>query len=345
MEGQPATQQRRCRIGKAVTVAGAPTPQVTARDQVGALAAGAHPRCGARCPLRLMSIMGCTGDGALAVRVVWLWLMSDDSTRFYCVKWENDKWGDVMIAFGVSLVLLSLTHDMRWWVERENDCVYGANRDFIVLERGWVLCLQDRATGQASLVLDGGKEWDHTSSNGKWLLLCDNTNQRMAVVEIPRKSTPVGATTAIKKPVVVQIGGGWNSHLPQFTDINEDCVLLDCQQVDEQNHCGLVLVDLAQTCASGKLAVLSSTVVRVGDLPPQFSRLGLYGSCLAFHTQSDAYYFVVGNGGNGYINGQDSYDEFTPSSGYITIEGATGKSHPTFQGESRYLLINTKCGM
>ncbi|KAH3761328.1 hypothetical protein Pelo_6835 [Pelomyxa schiedti] len=238
--------------------------------------------------------------------------MSDSKTaRFYCVKWETEEWGTVIITFGVSLVLLSLTHDMRWWGERENDCVYGANRDFIVLERGWLLCLQDRATGQASLLLDGGKEWDQTSSNGKWLLLCDNTNQRMAVVEIPRKSTPVGGTTAIKKPVVVQIGGGWNSHLPQFTDINEDCVLLDCQQVDDQNQnfCGIILVDLAQTCASGKLAVLSST--------------------------SDAYYFVVGNGGNG----DDSDDDFTPSSCYITIEGATGKSHPTFQGDSRYLRV------
>ncbi|KAH3761330.1 hypothetical protein Pelo_6837 [Pelomyxa schiedti] len=168
---------------------------------------------------------------------------------------------------------------------------------------GWVLCLQDRATGQISLL---DEEWDHTKSNGKWLLLCDTTNQRMAVVEIPRKNSTAGETTAIKKPVVVQIGGGWNSHVLQFTDINEDCVLIHCYRVHDITFCGIVLVDLMQTCASGKLAVLSSTVIRSG-----------------------AYYFVVGNGGNG----QDSDDDvfFTPSSGYITIEGATGKSHPTFQ--------------
>ncbi|KAH3766534.1 hypothetical protein Pelo_1605 [Pelomyxa schiedti] len=240
------------------------TPATRMRDQVGALAAGAHPRCGALFPLTKMIIMG--SDGTLVLRVLWAWLMA--RSRLHWLRWTNEQGQVVMIAFGVSSDLLSLTRDARWWVERPGELVYGAYRDYLAwMEAGGLFGLQDRATGER-VPLFVGDGFGHTS-NGKWLVsLCI---PRMVVVEIPRKSTcggggGCGVGNNGRKPTVVSVGRRWEFCKPMFLGPDENHLLLRCSDLGE-TYFELVLVDLEQSCASNKLVVLSSTTPRLDDLP------------------------------------------------------------------------------
>ncbi|KAH3731639.1 hypothetical protein Pelo_17531 [Pelomyxa schiedti] len=264
---------------------------------------------------------------------------NNTATRFYCVKWRHDQHqqqrgggGCVMITFGVSLALMSLTHEMMWWAERPGDgAVCGANGDCVygVVGRGKEIRVRDRATWRQGVLFGDTGEWDYLCSNGMWLVLCRRHNDEVAVIEVPRKSAAVGLTS--RKSVVVRCDGRWNVRVPQFTNISDDYVSLLCHDAHNFASCEIVLVDLVQTRSSGKLCVLTSAVIRVDDLPPQFSQFILSCSYFAFRTESGAFYFVVGHG-----------DDCTYSSnGYITVEGVTGKLQPTFSGEhkTRFLRV------
>ncbi|KAH3761325.1 hypothetical protein Pelo_6832 [Pelomyxa schiedti] len=283
------TMTRRRRLGVAVTATPASfhsTPDLlsTARDQVGALLAGTHRRCGAGCWL---SIVGCSAsDGSLVVRLVWSWLM--DNSRFYCAKWFNED-RDVMISFGVSSLLLTLTHEMAWWAEGDDFMLLGASVDFLVLVKRQFLCLQDRATGQRVPLFDAFNwDWDYSSTNGKWLVLCHHSE--MVVVEVPRKNRVMGvtATIKIKKPTVVQTR--WKYCGSEFVSFNENYLLLHDHDHSYKPTCSeIALVDLEKTCASGKLEVLSSAVIRKDNLPAFSTRFCLEdASYFAFRRRSDA---------------------------------------------------------
>ncbi|KAH3763867.1 hypothetical protein Pelo_4272 [Pelomyxa schiedti] len=254
----------------------------TARDQVGAMAAGTHPRCGgAGCPLlRLLATNYGSGggghghgdgDGTLVVRLVWEWLM--ENSRFYTVWWENDggqmnfEGQTVMITFGVSLVLLTLTHEMRWWVQRSYVKLLFATRDYLVLRRGYVFVLQDRVTGQRVTLLDYTPQWKYNirrGYNSKWLVMCDCDKRTMVVVEIPKKSAAAALSknpSVVVVPLDVACKGRirWNCQ-PSCKLTNEDHALL--LFMDNESFFEIAVVDLRETSSSKTLVVLSSTIPR-----------------------------------------------------------------------------------
>ncbi|KAH3761285.1 hypothetical protein Pelo_6887 [Pelomyxa schiedti] len=230
----------------------------TTREQLAALAAGTHPRCGSLSTI--MGWCGCDGDCALVVRVLWEWLM--DNARFYCVKWvaEKCKIGVMMITFGVSPDLLTLTHETRWWAERKGDVLLAANEEYVVLIRGALFCLQDRVTGQMVRLVE--RQDVSFSASWKWMVLCDPKSREMIVVEIPKKSK--SGPTTIKIPTVVPLDTGkgtWEYCFPEIVVAdNGDHVLLLFE--DPNIFFEIVVVDLVQTCSSKALAVLSSAVPR-----------------------------------------------------------------------------------
>ncbi|KAH3761156.1 hypothetical protein Pelo_7016 [Pelomyxa schiedti] len=264
------------------------TRKETARDQVAALCAGLHPRCGAACPLR--RVMGaaaataatstataipvrCVGDApALAVRLVWEWIAAN--SRFYCVIWDSDC-GDedapyvppLMVTFGVSMLLMTLTHDVRWWAQRYGMELLGSSLHYLIVEKGrGVFLLQDRQTGKRIQLVKFPDSNDYMSgtvrcaTNGRWIVWCDGHSMKMVVAEIPMRKN--GATTTVKRPTVVKIDPRWKICTPQFVGvINENHLLLCCR---DSLYCiptffELVLVDLVETFSSKRLAVLSST--------------------------------------------------------------------------------------
>ncbi|KAH3722562.1 hypothetical protein Pelo_18732 [Pelomyxa schiedti] len=341
----PSPQPRRRQVGN--VVAAAPTVMVvvtndkagsgdtaptktmrtrtTMKEQVWALATGTHPRCGARCPLWLLSpIMGGggDGDGALVVRILWGWLW--ETSRFHCVMWGNYFGEVVMITFGVQLVLLALTHDMRWWVEGCAEELIGANQDFLVLRRMEVLfLLQDRVTGQRVPLLEykKGRGCSCVATNGKWFVGCRG-QRKLVVVEIPKKSNS-GAKITIRKPTVVTFDKRWIICTLRF-GIDEDHLLLHCTA----DFFELVLVDLLQTCALNKLVVLSSSVLRLETAPPRGSGGG-FGILIG----NPAYSFRKESGTHSFVTGHCILSAFSPGvSEFVTFEeGTGGKPQPTFK--------------
>ncbi|KAH3759390.1 hypothetical protein Pelo_8798 [Pelomyxa schiedti] len=281
----------------------------TARDQVGALLAGTHPRCGARCPL-LLPLMRSTpsaatygmipavvdavgGDGILAVRVLWSWLL--ETTRFYCVEWENEKPQHLVLTFGVSAVLLTLTHGTRWWGQRRFQEILRACPGYLVVLMTAVrpqYCVQDRATGHRALLVDRNCEMP-SAANLKWTVMCDCDSRELIVAEIPRKRSTSGAMS-INRPTVVPLetctGRRWTFCFPKFGSANEDHVLLIFNA--GESFLELILVDLAQTCSAKTLYVLSSTVPRLDDLDLPDYGLLVTTSYFAVTQQSGVHSFV-----------------------------------------------------
>ncbi|KAH3763017.1 hypothetical protein Pelo_5131 [Pelomyxa schiedti] len=252
----------------------------TMRDQIAALAAGTHPRCGAAgCPLLSSNnntncgttAMAMVVDGTLVLRLLWAWLI--DNSRFYCVSWLYHSCGrespiTITITFGVSPVLLTLTHEMRWWAPRPGEECLGSSRDYLVLHKaeGDRFLLQDRATGQR-IQIARRQSFSCYSTNGKWVVVCDLKAREMVVVEIPRKNTSGAAT--FKKPTVVPLHtskGTWNYCSPNFGGANEDHMMLTFESPHRSLFFEIAVVDLVQTCSSKALAVLTSTVPRLADL-------------------------------------------------------------------------------
>ncbi|KAH3744157.1 hypothetical protein Pelo_14445 [Pelomyxa schiedti] len=233
-----AVTARHRHVGRAVVVAPPPATTTTSsmRDQVGALAMGAHPRCGGgaagSCALRRGAMSGGGGGGGygmLVVRLVWEWLWC--RSRFYCLKlFVGDK-HPVLVTFGVSTALLSLTHE-------------------------------DVVTGQRTLLLGG--EWSAFGCqvNGKWLVCRDKSLKNLAVVELPtRCAFGERFSPSAKKPTVVPL------------PLSDDCqIYLDNSCEDRMlfsftvsglnfhvRSLKLMLIDLAQTNSSKELVVLSVT--------------------------------------------------------------------------------------
>ncbi|KAH3761159.1 hypothetical protein Pelo_7019 [Pelomyxa schiedti] len=269
------------------------TRKETARDQVAALCAGLHPRCGAACPLvtRVMAT-NCgmaAADATLAVRLVWEWIR--ENSRFYCVTLEcYDEphcFPPLMVTFGVSMLLMTLTHDMRWWAERSDEILLGASLHHLVVYDGSALLLQDRETGKRIRLLKypGNDFPDNFATNGRWIVCCNTDLMRMVVAELPMRKNANGCgattTTTIKRPTVVKLDPRWKVCIPQFVGIiNENHVLLCCQDAsgyDLFTFFEFTLVDLAETCLSKRLAVLSSTVPRLSDIHPPLHLYGFVG--------------------------------------------------------------------
>ncbi|KAH3761681.1 hypothetical protein Pelo_6481 [Pelomyxa schiedti] len=264
------------------------------------------------------------GDGALAVRLVWEWLM--ESTRLNSVRLENEAGQNVVITFGVSMALLTLTHPTRWWVERRRERILCACRDYLVLlmkrKKRPLYCIQDRATGRRAQLVARDRQIP-CDANWKWMVLCDCEARELIVVEIPRKSTGT-TTTATKNPTVVVVPldtskGKWTYCSPYLggTD-NQDHVLLLFAWPGRFFE--IAWVDLVQTCASKALAVLSSTVPRFSDvvrLDPH-----LIPSC-AMNIFLGKTYFVVTqeSGAHSFVMQGPDLD------GVITIEEGTARLH------------------
>ncbi|KAH3761343.1 hypothetical protein Pelo_6850 [Pelomyxa schiedti] len=227
------------------------TKKETARDQVCALAAGTHPRCGARSPLLHLAAPCHYGTdesaGVLALRLLWAWLV--DNSRFYCMAFITSKprkylADAVMVTFEVSPTLLTLTHegdvrwwverqrenlvsptlltlthegDVRWWVERQRENLVGANRDYLVvqqIEGGSLLCLQDRATGQRTALMVNNRDEYDWETNGKWMVLCEKAPIReMVVFEIPTKGVASSSSSS-------SLRGSWANAEPTVVPLD-----------------------------------------------------------------------------------------------------------------------------
>ncbi|KAH3731303.1 hypothetical protein Pelo_17867 [Pelomyxa schiedti] len=291
------------------TTATTTTREWTAREQMAALAAGTHPRCGAACPLRatlmvmVTAVMGsssaaaaailmtgCGGDGVvvaydttLVLRVLWAWLMRN--ARFFCVMWGNNfAERGVVMTFGVSPLLLTLTHEMKWRVEkrtRPSSRILGANEHFLVVQTTRIFYIQDLETGQKTLVFDTkkprGRPFWNACTKGKWLVTCDVHSQRggwkLFIIELPKKNRVTSAAASsgspiavtIKKPTVVSLNSIRRRNagcvVPQFLSYSENCMLLKLYERGQQlSFLQFVLIDLVQTISTGKLIVLSSTI-------------------------------------------------------------------------------------
>ncbi|KAH3767699.1 hypothetical protein Pelo_468 [Pelomyxa schiedti] len=305
-------------------VAIAPGSSGSARDQVFALAMGTHRRCGARCPLLLsppstiMGAGGAGGDGGLlAVRLLWGWLM--ESSRFHCVLLDTADLDErVLVTFSVSAALLTLTHGMKWWVDGGGTRALGANVDYLVLEmqHDHAFCVQDRATGERTPLFQGYSGTPLT--NGKWLVLCCCHSQELVVVEIPmrRNTSGSGGSTTVRRPTVVPLDKRGTIFHHLFVSYNQDQLLvLSCDRHQDSKFFELALVDLVQTCASNKLAVLSSTVPRPSHVPPD---------CVRFDNFGRAYCVCKQEGGS------HSFVLYYHAMECMTIEEGTGMMRCTF---------------
>ncbi|KAH3756412.1 hypothetical protein Pelo_11754 [Pelomyxa schiedti] len=244
---------------------------VTAKCQAMGLAAGTHPRCGARCPLLQLSreYYG-IGGGTLVLRLLWDWLMN--RVRFFCVTLDGSR-GTTVITFGVSLVLLTVTHDMKWWVDVLHIppirplSVLGASHSYLVCMRlktfgrrlKWIPVLQDIVTGAKISLWASNMElprWPRF--NGKWN---------------PVTSTAPPSHNRIVVSLDVIKGRRWKQCRPQFGSHCEDCVLLLFSDDPLKTNL-LVLVDLAQTFSSSELVVVSSTVPQTVQTGPLIRFVG-----------------------------------------------------------------------
>ncbi|KAH3743837.1 sel1 repeat family protein [Pelomyxa schiedti] len=266
------------------------------------------------------------GDlGVLVVRLVWEWLI--ENSRFYCVKWDNNERGQrVVITFGVSLVLLTLTHQMRWWVQRRGEYLVHATQDHLFLQKGPLFILQYRVTGQRALLLN---TWEPTwcgtnprwapkpltyATNSKWLAVCDCNDRVLVLFEAPE--------TMIKKSTVVSLNSAckgirrWKDCMPDVRLRNEDhCVLLF---TDHERFCEIAIVDLRETFSSKTLIVVSSTVPRLADL--NLSDYACFSLC---------WYAVLTRvgGGNVLVTRRSS----KTSNLIIMVDEGTGKLHQIHQ--------------
>ncbi|KAH3744301.1 hypothetical protein Pelo_14307 [Pelomyxa schiedti] len=205
---------------------------------------------------------------------------------------------------------------MRWWAGGKREALLGANQDYLVRERRprgpkpTALILEDRATGHKVRL---GRFKDGVT-NGKWLVACEETSTNMVVFKLPRKNQMAAtSSTTIKNPTVVPVdtvGYKTDFWIPEFRSIHEDYVVLCCY---EKSRChenpttyGFLLVNLASTCASKKLVVLSSNVFRLKDWPPNLDDFQPLVSL-----QAPTFYAID----------------------FITVEQGSGnKFQPTFQG-------------
>ncbi|KAH3705956.1 hypothetical protein Pelo_19496 [Pelomyxa schiedti] len=166
----------------------------------------------------------------LVLRVLWWWLR--DHSRFYCVSWQNMRGNSVVVTFGVSSVLLTLTHEMRWWagVRLRDEAVLCAN-NYLVKSKVYLLFLQDRVSGQRFSLFDlcTVSEWVYCV-NCKWLVVCDRESKVMLIVKIPKKN-PATGTTTIQAPTTVAVPPLGSLTFDclrqsQFPGYNEDHLLL-----------------------------------------------------------------------------------------------------------------------
>ncbi|KAH3763067.1 hypothetical protein Pelo_5078 [Pelomyxa schiedti] len=127
-----------------------------------------------------------------------------------------------MITFGVSPVLMTLTQDMRWWVQRRRYTLLGANQ-----------------------------RWSQSGSNGKWLVHCEASSKEIVFAALPNGPGSVHETA---------VPSAYNVSELCFVENCKDQVLLCCCDSFYHYTAGqLVLVDLEQTRQLKKLAVLSVT--------------------------------------------------------------------------------------
>ncbi|KAH3756560.1 xeroderma pigmentosum group C-complementing protein [Pelomyxa schiedti] len=234
---------------------------------------------------------------------------------------------NVVMTFGVSSALLTLTHDLRWWVERPGDLLMGANRDYLVVKRASLVQLQDRATGQRIPLLHCAAG-STQAANWKWLVVLNKYQHEVVVVEIPKKSSTTA--TIIKEPTTFKIDTTWVCFDPEVVGTNGDLLLIRWGNY-ALSVFGILLVDLVQTCASTKLAVLSSVAQRWTDLPPGFSLIGMSGfTCHAFTNERGSHSFIWKPPRCGY---------YESSGDVITIDGLTGKWQPTLPGRPLVSLL------
>ncbi|KAH3761158.1 hypothetical protein Pelo_7018 [Pelomyxa schiedti] len=317
------------------------TRKATARDQVAALCAGLHPRCGAACPLvtRVMGAAAATATNcgtAVAVAV-------DATLALRLCYDEPHCFPPLMVTFGVSMLLMTLTHDMRWWAERSDEILLAAGLYHLVVYDGSALLLQDRETGKRIRLLkySGKSVWllkyshtnfpDNFATNGRWIVCCDLMRMVVAALPMRKNANGGGCDTTIKRPTVVKLDPRWKICIPQFVGIiNENHVLLCCHDASDYfffTFFEFVLVDLVETCSSKRLAVLSSTVPRLSDIAPPLH-------CFAGKTY---HVFRRKNGGGSGSNHVFVMRECTSvSRGYcnFAVEEGTGKVGRAFP-ESR----------
>ncbi|KAH3758771.1 hypothetical protein Pelo_9412 [Pelomyxa schiedti] len=277
-------------------------------------------------------------DAALVLGLVWEWITAN--SRFYCVTWSGHSEGSflplVMVTFGVSTALMTLTHDMRWWAMRRGELLHGSSLHYLIVEKGRGVFLQDRQTGKRIQLVkfpDGSNDSVRCKTNGRWIVCCDTHSMKMVVAEIPmRKNANGGATTTtIKRPAVVKIDPRWKICTPQFVGvINDNHLLLCCHDAEtDPTFFEFVLVDLVETCSSKRLAVLSSTVPRLSDLPPSFGGFESFVS-------KDYHVFRKQHceGGGGSTN-HLFVMRATLGGYFITIEEGTGKLGRAFPESER----------
>ncbi|KAH3760687.1 hypothetical protein Pelo_7490 [Pelomyxa schiedti] len=248
-----------------------------------------------------------------------------------------------MVTFGVSTALMTLTHDVRWWATRRGEFLHGSSLHYLIVEKGrGVFLLQDRQTGKRIQLVKfpGGDDSVRCATNGRWIACCDTHSMKLVVVEIPMRKNANGCgatTTTIERPTAVKIDPRWKICAPQFVGvINENHVLLCCH--DDYLHptfFEFVLVDLVETCSSKRLAVLSSTVPRLSDLPPSLGRFKSFVS-----KQYHVFRKQHREGGGGSTNHllfvmREGEGLFPCSYHFITIEEGTGKLGRAFPESMR----------
>ncbi|KAH3731647.1 hypothetical protein Pelo_17520 [Pelomyxa schiedti] len=252
-ERQNASTRDHRRAGNLIVATSTPRALVTMRDQLMGLAMGTHPRF-------------------FFLQLSIVYPGSYDETV-------------VMITFGVCSVLMTLTHEMRWWFQRGGEKLLGANQRYLVVRKnsrpppsstsGWWLMayyyLQDTVTGKRKRLVDGTlKLWGlrikcrtcgDSGTNGKWLVHCEPFKKELVLVEIPKWNLD-GATTCTPTATCVSFGSiikdrGMKYTL-SFCRHTEDHVLLSCCDF-RSRFCELILVDLFQSRERNQLVVLSST--------------------------------------------------------------------------------------
>ncbi|KAH3761884.1 hypothetical protein Pelo_6284 [Pelomyxa schiedti] len=180
-------------------------------------------------------------DATLVLRLVWEWITAN--SRFHCVTWSGHTEGAflplMMVTFGVSMALMTLTHDMRWWATRRGEFLLGSSLHYLIVQKGrGLLLLQDRQTGKRIQLVKfpDGNDSVRCETNGRWVVCCDPHSMKMIVVEIPMRKNANGGgatTTPFERPTAVKIDPRWKICAPQFVGvINENHVLLCCHDAE-----------------------------------------------------------------------------------------------------------------
>ncbi|KAH3723126.1 hypothetical protein Pelo_18169 [Pelomyxa schiedti] len=158
------------------------------------------------------------------------------------------------------MVLLTLTHELRWWIPRTHEEIIGANQHFLIVDC-WRT--EDVVTGQRTLLLGG--EWSAFGCqvNGKWLVCRDKPQKNMAVLELPTRCTfGERFSPSAKKPTVVPLPFDGDCQIYLDTSC-EDRMLFSFTVSGLNNFqvrsLKLMLIDLAQTNSLKELVVLSVT--------------------------------------------------------------------------------------